>query len=148
LPADSLSLSVFLFQFSLWTLDLWTFPFLLGSAFRHHVENLVYGSSFTSSGGELVLTDTNRSSSRRRRQQLRAGRRRRRLPPRSCVLKRVCLSAERREMQKADGETDISELALPPTIKMHIPDPDDILNFTLTIEPDEGWPFFSRFLAL
>ena len=34
--------------------------------------------------------------------------------------------------------TDLSELSLPPTIKMDHPDPEDILNFTLTIEPDEG----------
>jgi ubiquitin-conjugating enzyme E2 M len=33
---------------------------------------------------------------------------------------------------------DISELSLGSTMKTHFPNPDDILNFTLTIEPDEG----------
>ncbi|KAG0130416.1 ubiquitin-conjugating enzyme/RWD-like protein [Tuber indicum] len=36
------------------------------------------------------------------------------------------------------AQKDLSELSLPPTIRMHMPDPEDILNFTLTIEPDEG----------
>lgn len=35
-------------------------------------------------------------------------------------------------------QKDISELSLGPTMKTDFPDPDDILNFTLTIEPDEG----------
>ena len=34
--------------------------------------------------------------------------------------------------------TDLSELSLGSTMKTDFPDPDDILNFTLTIEPDEG----------
>lgn len=34
--------------------------------------------------------------------------------------------------------TDITELALPSTMRTNFPDPEDILNFTLTIEPDEG----------
>lgn len=33
---------------------------------------------------------------------------------------------------------DMSELALPSTMRTFFPDPDDILNFTLTLEPDEG----------
>lgn len=33
---------------------------------------------------------------------------------------------------------DLSELALPSTMKTDFPDPDDTLNFTLSIEPDEG----------
>jgi len=33
---------------------------------------------------------------------------------------------------------DITELSLPNTMKMAFPNPDDLLNFTLTIEPDEG----------
>lgn len=33
---------------------------------------------------------------------------------------------------------DINELSLPSTMKIHFPDVDDLLNFTLTIEPDEG----------
>jgi len=36
------------------------------------------------------------------------------------------------------AQKDITELSLPSTMKIHFPDPDDILNFTLTIEPDEG----------
>lgn len=35
-------------------------------------------------------------------------------------------------------QKDLSELALPQTMKTHFPNPDDILNFTLTITPDEG----------
>lgn len=34
--------------------------------------------------------------------------------------------------------TDLSELSLGETMKTHFADPDDILNFVLTIEPDEG----------
>ncbi|KAJ5153522.1 NEDD8 conjugating enzyme [Penicillium canariense] len=34
--------------------------------------------------------------------------------------------------------TDLQELTLGNTMKMSFPNPDDILNFTLTIEPDEG----------
>jgi ubiquitin-conjugating enzyme E2 M len=33
---------------------------------------------------------------------------------------------------------DLGELALPPTMKTEFPNPDDILNFLLHIEPDEG----------
>lgn len=33
---------------------------------------------------------------------------------------------------------DLQELTLGSTMKMSFPNPDDILNFTLTIEPDEG----------
>jgi len=36
------------------------------------------------------------------------------------------------------AQKDITELSLPSTMRTHFPDPDDILNFTLTIEPDEG----------
>ena len=37
--------------------------------------------------------------------------------------------------------TDLTELDLPSTMKTHFPDPNDLLNFTLTITPDEGmWP--------
>jgi len=35
-------------------------------------------------------------------------------------------------------QRDLAELALGSTMKMHFPNPDDILNFMLTIEPDEG----------
>jgi len=35
-------------------------------------------------------------------------------------------------------QRDLQELSLGTTMKMSFPNPDDILNFTLTIEPDEG----------
>jgi len=35
-------------------------------------------------------------------------------------------------------QNDLSELSLPPTMKTEFPNPDDILNFLLHIEPDEG----------
>ncbi|KAH0542069.1 Acetolactate synthase, mitochondrial [Glutinoglossum americanum] len=38
----------------------------------------------------------------------------------------------------ADHHTDLSELSLGSTMRTDFPDPDDTLNFTLTIEPDEG----------
>ena len=37
-----------------------------------------------------------------------------------------------------DNNPDLSELALGDTMKTTFPNPDDILNFTLTIDPDEG----------
>jgi len=36
------------------------------------------------------------------------------------------------------AQKDIAELSLPPTMRTHFPDPEDILNFELKIEPDEG----------
>ena len=36
--------------------------------------------------------------------------------------------------------SDLTELELPKTMKTDFPDPADVLNFTLTIEPDEGKP--------
>ena len=33
---------------------------------------------------------------------------------------------------------DLTELDLPSTMKTHFPDPADLLNFNLTITPDEG----------
>jgi ubiquitin-conjugating enzyme E2 M len=33
---------------------------------------------------------------------------------------------------------DLAELEIPSTIKMDFPDPADILNFNVTITPDEG----------
>jgi ubiquitin-protein ligase len=38
----------------------------------------------------------------------------------------------------AGHHTDLSELSLGSTMRTIFPDPDDTLNFTLTIEPDEG----------
>jgi len=35
-------------------------------------------------------------------------------------------------------QKDLTELDLPPTMKTDFPDPADLLNFTLTITPDEG----------
>lgn len=40
---------------------------------------------------------------------------------------------------------DLSELSLGSTMKTEFPNPDDILNFTLTIEPDEGMYKGGRF---
>lgn len=40
---------------------------------------------------------------------------------------------------------DLSELSLGSTMKTNFPNPDDILNFTLTIEPDEGMYKGGRF---
>ncbi|KAI5805868.1 ubiquitin-conjugating enzyme/RWD-like protein [Geopyxis carbonaria] len=36
------------------------------------------------------------------------------------------------------AQKDIAEFSLPPTMRTHFPDADDILNFSLFIEPDEG----------
>lgn len=41
--------------------------------------------------------------------------------------------------------TDLSELSLGSTMTTEFPDPDDILNFVLTIEPDEGMYRGGRF---
>lgn len=35
-------------------------------------------------------------------------------------------------------DADLTELDLPSTMKTNFPDPADLLNFTLTITPDEG----------
>jgi len=43
-------------------------------------------------------------------------------------------------------QKDLTELSLPSTMKTDFPDPDDTLNFTLTIEPDEGMYKGGRFL--
>jgi len=42
-------------------------------------------------------------------------------------------------------QKDLSELSLGSTMRTDFPDPDDILNFTLTIEPDEGMYRGGRF---
>lgn len=42
-------------------------------------------------------------------------------------------------------QKDLSELSLGSTMSTHFPDPDDILNFILTIEPDEGMYRDGRF---
>jgi ubiquitin-conjugating enzyme E2 M len=38
---------------------------------------------------------------------------------------------------------DLTELDLPSTMRTHFPDPADLLNFTLTITPDEGTSSFN-----
>lgn len=42
-------------------------------------------------------------------------------------------------------QKDLSELSLGSTMRTEFPDPDDILNFTLTIDPDEGMYRGGRF---
>ena len=42
------------------------------------------------------------------------------------------------DIQLTVSRSDLSELSLGTTMKTHFPNPDDILNFTLTIDPDEG----------
>ncbi|KAH7025862.1 ubiquitin-conjugating enzyme [Microdochium trichocladiopsis] len=42
-------------------------------------------------------------------------------------------------------QKDLSELSLGSTMKTEFPDPDDILNFTLEIKPDEGMYYGGRF---
>merc|ERR1711939_536211 len=55
--------------------------------------------------------------------------------------KRKKVTAAQLRVQK-----DLSELSLPSTMKTSFPNPDDILNFTLTIEPDEGMYKGGRFV--
>lgn len=43
-------------------------------------------------------------------------------------------------------QKDITELDLPSTMKTHFPNPADLLNFTLTITPDEGMYLGGAFL--
>lgn len=43
------------------------------------------------------------------------------------------------------AQRDLDELSLPSTMTTEFPDPDDILNFTLYIEPDEGMYKGGRF---
>jgi len=44
--------------------------------------------------------------------------------------------------------TDLTELDLPSTMQTNFPDPADLLNFTLTITPDEGTRFLSSNVRL
>ncbi|KAI5462369.1 ubiquitin-conjugating enzyme/RWD-like protein [Mariannaea sp. PMI_226] len=50
-----------------------------------------------------------------------------------------------REDPRVNMVPDLSELSLGSTMKTDFPDPDDILNFVLTIEPDEGMYRAARF---
>ena len=45
----------------------------------------------------------------------------------------------------ANSHTDLEELSLGTTMKTYFPNPDDILNFKLTIDPDEGMYKGGRF---
>jgi hypothetical protein len=71
-------------------------------------------------------------------------RRRRKSQRLSCGYRKVRASLCRSagldvDEHPTDGDdADLSELALGATMKTTFPNPDDILNFTLTIEPDEG----------
>lgn len=47
-------------------------------------------------------------------------------------------ASKERGSRHADVGLDLSELSLGSTMRTKFPNPDDILNFTLTIEPDEG----------
>lgn len=69
------------------------------------------------------------------------GRRRRRSPRLSFVCREVNLIFLYLYSYSELGLTrneDLQELSLGSTMKISFPNPDDILNFTLTIEPDEG----------
>ena len=69
-----------------------------------------------------------------------AQRKRRSRPP-NCGFKRASLESLNLVLVKlANRVTDLAELegTLGKTMKTSFPNPDDILNFTLTIEPDEG----------
>lgn len=51
----------------------------------------------------------------------------------------------------ADMMVDLTELELPDTMKTNFPDPTDVLNFELSITPDEGESEFltyNRLLAV
>ncbi|PHH66948.1 hypothetical protein CDD81_5300 [Ophiocordyceps australis] len=72
-------------------------------------------------------------------------------------MKKEQKQAENAEGQAAGGrkkkvtaaqlrvQKDLSELSLGSTMRTEFPDPDDILNFTLVIEPDEGMYRQGRF---
>jgi hypothetical protein len=51
--------------------------------------------------------------------------------------KKVCLTTRESPDDKLTT-LDLTELSLPSTMRISFSNPDDILNFTLTIEPDEG----------
>ena len=54
------------------------------------------------------------------------------------VQKGASLVSLRQRKRTDVKHTDLTELDLPSTMKTHFPDPNDLLNFTLTITPDEG----------
>ncbi|OAA55376.1 Ubiquitin-conjugating enzyme/RWD-like protein [Cordyceps fumosorosea ARSEF 2679] len=73
------------------------------------------------------------------------------------MLKIWSMKKEQKDAENAEGkkkkvtaaqlrvQKDLSELALGKTMTTEFPDPDDILNFILTIEPDEGMYREGRF---
>lgn len=72
--------------------------------------------------------------------------RRRRSPPRCCEYRRVTLNESKwEEFILIDFFADVGEFTLGKTMAVDFPDPDDLLNFILTIEPDEGMYRGSRF---
>lgn len=90
---------------------------------------------------KLTSMRRSRNNSRRRRRQ-RAQGRRRRLHLLNYGHKKVCSMAQQKKLHHAttlaNGCPDLEELSLGSTMKTHFPNPDDILNFELTIDPDEG----------
>jgi ubiquitin-protein ligase len=64
--------------------------------------------------------------------------RRRRSQPHSCGYRRVRHPGLYSRVSSLTFTPDLSELSLGSTMKTNFANPDDILNFTLTIEPDEG----------
>lgn len=80
----------------------------------------------------------------------REGRRRRSRQP-NCGYKRVSHHSKQVHLtptSETDNSfhVDLSELSLGSTMKTDFPDADDILNFILTIEPDEGMYKGGRFM--
>ncbi|CEF75469.1 NEDD8-conjugating protein ubc12 [Fusarium graminearum] len=78
------------------------------------------------------------------------------------MLKIWSMKKEQKDAENAEGQAsggkkkkvtaaqlrvqkDLSELSLGSTMKTEFPDPDDILNFVLTIDPDEGMYRSGRF---
>ena len=74
--------------------------------------------------------------------------RRRRSPPHSSALRKVrdpLFIQCRLVAHSLTLATDLEELSLGTTMKTHFENPDDILNFKLTIDPDEGMYKGGRF---
>jgi ubiquitin-protein ligase len=86
-----------------------------------------------------------RSSSNRTRLRKQPQARRRRSPQLSFAHKRVQPNSDLLVTPLANFGADLEELSLGTTMKTHFPNPDDILNFKLTIDPDEGMYKGGRF---
>lgn len=72
--------------------------------------------------------------------------RRRRLPPHSFALRKVRDAPfTKYSFGSLTLSTDLEELSLGTTMQTHFENPDDILNFKLTIDPDEGMYKGGRF---